>query len=175
MTRYLLAVLVLLGMATPVFADGMHLNVDSTTVNPQWTVTVFNDAGAEIVSGDVVVWDNDDTEFDRSLYPYVTTTTTADFVWVAGVVADGKRCPDQSLCEIVIYGPVYTKIADSTDAAVEDLLVGTSTVAGQAGDYTVAADSCALGRVLELRDRTSGGNESENLSVYPIFVDVACQ
>ena len=167
MKRLLALTILLLGMATPVFADGMQQVVSSTTTNPRWTVTVFNDSGSALTSSSVVVWDNDDTEFDRSGYPYVTTTTSADSPWTAGVTLT-PSCPDQGLCEIVVYGPAQTLVAYSTDNAAEDTLVGTTTVAGQAGDYGTGANTCALGMDMEDLGAVS------DCELHWVFVNVNC-
>lgn len=169
MRKFLLAVALLLVGSGVAFADGMNQVVDSTTTNPDWTVIVFNDSGSTLTSGTVVVWDNDDTEFDRSGYPYVTTTTSLDSPWTAGVLQTGS-CPNQQLCTIKVYGPIQTLIADSTDASAEDTLVGTSAVAGQAGDYGTGANTCALGMLME--DLIASANDTEYAWV---FVDVDCQ
>lgn len=167
--RKFLAVIALLLVGSGVaWADGMNQVVDSTTANPNWTVIVFNDSGSNLTSGTVVAWDNDDTEFDRSGYPYVSTTTTADSPWTAGVMKTGA-CPDQQLCEMQVYGPIQTRIADSTDASAEDTLVGSSTVAGQAGDYGTGANTCAVGVLME--DLIGSANDNEYAWV---FVHIDC-
>lgn len=121
-----------------------------------------------------MVWDNDDVEFDRSGFPYVTTTTSADSPWVAGVVASGLRCGDQGLCEIVVEGPAVVKIADATDAVTEDTLVSTSTVAGQAGDWGNGDDTCFLGQAMELRDVDSLLDLNRDGSRMWVNVNVGC-
>jgi hypothetical protein len=153
MKKFLFAILLAGVMATPAFAGGMQ-TVGGSTTPPTITMSVYNDSGGTIESGAVVVWDNDDTEFDRSGYPYVTTTTTADHDWVAGVVAEGLTCPAGQMCEIVIYGPARTQLAQSTDAVTEDVQVATSGVAGRAGDWGAGANTCSLGLVM---DGASGG------------------
>ena len=166
--------LVLLGLAWTLaggtaWADGLNQLVTSTTTNPHQTAIVFNDSGSTLTSGTVVAWDNDDTEFDDSGYPYVSTTTTADSPWTAGVLLTGS-CPDQQLCEIQVYGPIQAYVADLADNAAEDTLVGTSTVAGRVGDYSPTANTCALG--MDMEDNTAGQSDSE---LHWIFVDVVCQ
>ena len=162
-----------LAVSGQAFADAIPDVVGSTT-NAQWKQTVFNDTGSAITSGMIVVWDNDDTEFDRSGYPYVTTTTTTDSPWIAGVVAAGLNCPDQSLCEIVVKGPAIVNAADTTDAFVEDTLVSTSAVAGQAGDWGNGDDTCFLGQAMELRSVDTGLNETTDNVRYWVMVDPGC-
>ena len=175
MRNFLLACALVLAAQGVVFADGMNQVVSSTTVNPEWQVVVFNDSGSSIVSGEIVTWDVGDTEWERSGYPYVTTTTTTDSPAVAGVVASGLDCPDQSLCSIVVYGPTIAKIADATDAVGDATLVSTSSVDGQVGDYTAAANTCALGMLMELRDVDSALDLNRNGSRMWVFVDPDCQ
>ena len=170
---------VLLGLALTLagsaaaFADGMP-QVVGTTDNAVWTRIVFNDAGSALTSGTLVVWDNDDTEFDRSGYPYVTTTTATDSPWVAGVTLN-PSCPDQSLCEIIVHGPAKVQVADSTDALTEDTLVSTSSVAGKAGDYTAAANTCFLGTSMELRNVETGLDSGTDNQVFWVFVQPGCE
>lgn len=182
MRHFLLAILLALGMGTTAWADAITLNVDSTTLARR-TRIVFNDSGSDLTHGSVVVWDNDDTEFGRNGYPYVTTTTTVDEPWVAGVTTD-DTCTDQSLCEIVVEGPVVARIAGSTDNVTEDTLVGTTTVAGQVGDYTAAANTCALGNFIGDGASGAGGRQaytgattSLNVDNTPqwVFVQITCQ
>jgi len=168
MRRFLLAIALLLAGSGVVWADGIPQVVSSTT-NAVWTRTVFNDNGSSIQSGQVVRWDNDDTEFDDSGYPYVVLNATADSIYIAGVVAEGMTCPDQSLCEIVVHGPTRTICADASDAVTEDQMVAGSATSGQCGDYGPAANTCALGILLE-DDGTSSDSESDI-----VFVNISCQ
>ena len=69
----------------------------------------------------------------------------------------------------------WVRVADSTDAAVEDALISSSTVAGRAGDYTAAANTCALGTVAELYNKESGIDTGTDTAVYPVFVNINCQ
>ena len=170
----LTAVLVLgmAGMAGSAWAGCPDI-LDATT-KFSCTTIVYNDSGSDLTSGSVVTWDVGDTEFERSGYPYVTTTTTADENHVAGVLIN-DTCTSGSLCSMVYYGWAATRIADATDAVTDELLVGTSTVAGQAGDYTAAADSCSLGLTLELRDVQDGVDAGQDNQQYPVFVNITCQ
>jgi len=127
-----------------------------------------------MVSGEIVVWDNDDTEFDRSGYPYVDTVTSADSPWVAGVVSANMICADQQLCEIVVEGPAIVKVADATDAVAEDTLVSTSTVDGQAGDWGNGDDTCFLGQLMEVRDVDSVLDLNRDAQRMWVNVAVGC-
>lgn len=173
--RKLLAVCALLLAGSGVaWADSIPQVVSATTQAVR-TRVVFNDSGGALTSGSVVIWDNDDTEFDRSGYPYVTTTTGSDSIYTAGVTVDGS-CPDQSLCEIVVEGPTRTRISGAANGAAEDIFVGTSATAGQADDYDEAASSCALGIILENRDIDTGGVCTQTADNCPamVFVNIQC-
>ena len=167
--RKLIALLALsLAWSGVAYADGINSVVSATTVNPRHTVLVFNDDGATLTSGTVVAWDDGDTDFTTTMYPYVTRTTTADDPWTAGVMLT-PSCPDQSLCEIVVYGPAPTLCADSTDAVGANTLVGSTTVTGQCGDYTTGANTCSLG-MLMIDTGSAADGEVDN-----VFVNVTCQ
>ena len=170
-TRLILAILLTLGMAQSVWAYHCPTAVGPTTPY-RCLQTVFNDQGAAIVSADVVAWDDDDTDFSTTEYPYVILSTTADDPYIAGVVAEGLTCPDQSLCDIVVYGPAYTKIADGTDNTAVDTLVSTSSVSGRAGDYGPAANTCALGMLVDDNAGEPAGSDSH---AGTVFVNVSCQ
>ena len=61
MKRLLASLALVLAAQGVVWADAMPLTVGSTTQS-SWTMTVFNDSGGELVSGQLAVWDTDDTE-----------------------------------------------------------------------------------------------------------------
>ena len=122
-------------------------NVQSATTKLTCTEIVFNDTGSAVTSGSVVAWDDDDTDFSTSGYPYVITTTTADDPYTAGVMLTNS-CPDQALCEIVTHGLTEVILANSTDDTAVDTQIGNSTVAGQAGDYATGANTCMLGTLV---------------------------
>ena len=169
-----LAILLLLGMASTVWADGMPQVVGSTT-QASWTMTVYNDSGGTLVSGAPVVWDTDDTEYDNTGYRYITTTATADDIDTAGVMLTGS-CPDQQLCEIVVKGWAATRVSVAT--LTEDTLVSTSTTASSIGDATAGNNVCYLG---VLKSYTSvepayAGNACTTSAVclVPVDVNITC-
>ena len=171
--RTLLVLALLLAGSGVVYADGVP-GVNNATSTGHWTRTVFNDSGSSMVSGEIAVWDNDDTEFDRSGYPYVTTTTATDSPWVAGVVDDGLTCPNQTLCEIVVRGMAIVKIADATDAVAEDTLISTSSVDGQAGDWGNGDDTCFLGMITEAYDVDNALDTNRDGSRMWVDVNPGC-
>lgn len=150
--------------------SGMDKIVGADSRSPRWTVTVFNDSGNTLTSGDVVVWDQADSDFTTDGNPYVTTSTTADDPWVAGVI-ENATCPDQSLCEIIVYGIApHVLIDDSTDAAPVDTAVGISpTNAGNVSSYASGADTCMLGTVLDM-EATDGVDNAP----ARVFVNISC-
>ena len=172
--RTLFAVLALVLAAQGVaFADSLNTVVGPTTPGAgRITVTVFNDAGATIVSGAPVVWDTDDTEYDNTGYPYITTTTTADDVDTAGVMLTGS-CPDQALCEIVTAGWAPTRVTVAT--LTEDTVISTSTTASSIGDATAGNNVCYLGVLRSYTDVNTGARCTTNdVCFVPVQVDVTC-
>src|SRR3990167_1784792 len=180
MRKLLLALALTWVGANLVFADGLTETVSNTTTARR-TRTVFNDSGSALTSGTVVTWDQGDTEFEDSGYPYVTTTTTVDDIYTAGVMLNGS-CPDQTLCEIVVEGPAITRFAQGADAGVVDTLVATSATVGAAGDYTAAANTCSLGTFSKLREAYTGATigtqpntaTGNNIPMW-VNVNISCQ
>src|SRR3990167_11264033 len=169
----LVAILLSLGMTMTAWA-GCPDVMDATT-KFSCTTIVYNDSGSNLTSGAVVVWDTDDTEFDRSGYPYVTTTTTADHDHPAGVLVN-STCNAGELCSMVYFGWARTNIADGTDNATEDTPVATSSVAGQAGDCGGTTGTCYLGMLLEQYQLDTGTTVGgEDLFPMPVFVNPACE
>ena len=172
--KTVLAVLALLLASGPVaWADSITQTVSATTSGAgRLTATVFNDSGSTIVSGAPVVWDTDDTEYDRSGYPYITTTTTADDIDTAGVMLTGS-CADQTLCEIVTQGWAPTRVTVAT--LTEDTVVSTSTTASSIGDATASNNGCYLGVLKEYVDINTGATcTSAQVCLVPVQVNVVC-
>lgn len=168
MKQLLVALLLAFGLAESVWAMQCP-SVVSPTTTYACTQEVFNDSGSALTSGTVVVWDNDDTEFDRNGYPYVTTTTSADHDWTAGVILDGS-CADQTMCQIVVSGFAWTKVNGTLS---EDTVVATSTTAGQAGDHSPAANTCSLGSLMENYNKDTAGGLAVG-ALAPVYVRVNC-
>jgi hypothetical protein len=167
MRKFVLALLLSCVGAAPAWAWVCN-NTQSATTRHICTTTVFNDTGSTVTSASVVAWDDDDTDFSVTGYPYVTTTTTADDPYTAGVMLTGS-CPDQALCEIVVWGPAEVLVADSSDNAAVDTLIGASTVSGNAGDYATGANTCALGTLIDFN-----GTDSQDNVLGTVFVDIDC-
>ena len=168
MKTFLVAILLTLGMAGLVEAQQCP-DVVSGTTTYTCTTTVFNDSGSTLTSGTVVVWDSADTDFSTTGYPYVITSTTADDPYTAGVMQTGS-CLDQSLCAIVTRGFTDVLIANSTDDTAEDTQIGTTTVAGQAGDYATGANTCTLGTLVSYHS----ADTAVNSLLGRVFVDIDC-
>ena len=162
-----LAALLVLG-ASNVWAGGIT-GTQSPSTPFRITAEVYNDSGSALTSGTVVIWDNDDTEFDENGYPYVTTSTTVDDDWTAGVILD-NNCPAASMCQIVVYGPAFVNLADSTDAVTEDTAISTSSVAGMAGDDGAGANTCQLGILMIELGGSSGNDGARGV----VFVNPTC-
>lgn len=142
----------------------------------------FNNAGATISSGGVVVFDLTGTGVNLSRESssasrneidvngsdgdvdntgtYITTTTTTDSELVAGVV-DDDSCLDQSYCRVQVRGPRLVQGA-AGDAMVQGDAVGTSTPAGTAGDAANDADGilglalqASTGAIASINDRAA--------------------
>lgn|SRR3990167_4378570 len=84
MRKLLSLVLALLLMSGVAFAASIPQSEDPVAGPAVWTVPVYNNSGAILDIGDVVVWDIGSSTGDDD--NYVTTTTTADTALVAGVV-----------------------------------------------------------------------------------------
>ena len=123
MKKYLFVILALLLMCgvANVYAAGIPVTVDPQNGPEVWTQEVFNDSGGALTSGSVVIWDYTDSDMYAigSRKMYVTTTTTADNVAVAGVVVDDSIA-DQTVGTIAIYGPVkaISTIGGSTTGSI---------------------------------------------------------
>ena len=115
----------------------------------QVTITVYNDSGATLASGAVVVWDQGDTDVTESRRPYVTTSTTASDPYTAGVIKNTCGAGDQ--CEMIVYGLALVRCFG--DCTAGDL-VAVGGPSGTAVDHSAAADNRAIGTALQ----TSSGN-----------------
>ena len=162
MRKLLLAVALLLAGSGVVWADGIPQVVDPrNNAQSPWTVTVFNDSGATVASGEIVVWDTGDTDLSDSDRPYVPQSATDSDPNTAGVMLN--TCPDQSACDIVVLGIAEVRCLDASDAVtVGDLVSNSSVDSGLCGDHTAAADNRAIGIALE----AGGGTDYEYITVF---------
>lgn len=181
MKKYFLFVLALLLSIGVANAAGIPAVVDPLNAPEVWTQEVYNNAGSNLTSGTVVVWNMASDTTDAS-YAYrtswVSTTTTADDILVAGIVVDDV-IPTATVGTIAIYGPVYARVADSSDAVTAADLVGTYTTAGLVGDFGgAAADVASLGFCIYAAPVSASyggyvGVDGKDDVMIPIFVDIA--
>ena len=162
MKKLLFALAISLCGVMPVWADAIPTVVDSST-RATWEILVYNNSTSNLTSGSIVVWDTSSTSFTTSGYRYVTTTTTVDDIWTAGVLVD-PTCNAGTMCHIVVYGPTTVICEDSSDAVGINTTVGTATTAGRCGDYTPAANKRSLGTAM-------GGGSGSDFQNIMIFVD----
>jgi len=137
------------GMVSTASAHSIIADARTTEGAANQVLTVFNNAGATLDVGDVVVWDFVNSTGNNDLY--VTTTTTTNTGLVAGVVT--QEIVDQSTGGIVIYGFATCDIAD----AVEDnTLICTSSTAGSGTNCTAVADEAQAYAIATEAIATSG-------------------
>src|SRR3990167_1042748 len=171
MKKYLfivLALLLVVGVAN-VYAAGIPQGVAPELGPEIWTQEVYNDAGAALTSGTAVVWDYTDSDMydldDRKAY--VTTTTTADNIAVAGITVT-PSCAAGDVCAIAIYGPVRAR---ATGTVTAGLAIGTSTTAGVVTGYAnTGTDDAVVGWSVDadtLADSPEGGTDIMVLFVNP--------
>ena len=162
MRKLFFAFALLLAGSGVVWADGIPQVVDPrNNAQSPWTVTVFNDSGATIASGEIVVWDTGDADVTTSGRPYVTQSATDSDPATAGVMLN--TCPDQSACDIVVLGITEVRCMDASDAVTSGDLVSNSDVdSGLCGDHTAGADNRAIGIALEAGD----GNDYSYITVF---------
>lgn len=170
-----LAILLISGIAE---AAGIPVGVDPLNAPEIWTTEVYNNSGAALTSGAVVVWDMGSDTGDAS-YAYrtswVTTTATADDINVAGVVVS----PSIAITEIgtiAIRGPVYAIVNDSSDAVTANQVVGTTGTARRAGGAVAGANSgllgwCIYAAPVAVANGGYGGTDDRDFIMIPIFVD----
>ncbi len=148
MRKFLAVLALLLAGSGLAWADGIPTVQDVVARKVPWTVTAYNNSGADISSGNVVVWDTSSASFTNSGYPYITTTTTVDDPWTAGVT-QAEVCKSGTTCDIVVYGPVLVRALDALDAITINTTVGTAAAKGCIGDFTPAANKTSLGVAMQ--------------------------
>ncbi len=77
-----------------------------TTGNEAWNMQVFNNSGAALDAGDVVIWDIDSSTNDE--FMYVDTTETAGTGPIAGVVLDTIGISETGTITVYGYATVDT-------------------------------------------------------------------
>jgi len=182
MKKLFLFVLALSLICGSAYAAGIPTGVDPSAYPEVWTQEVFNNGPATLISGTVVVWDcgrASGTYTDRKMY--VSVTSVPDDIRVAGVVVDDSIAVS-NVGTIAIYGPVYARCADSTDAITINHAVAcagpTPTPAvGMAGQAdTAAVNNGVLGWAISASPNTeaNGGYlcaDGVDGTMLPIFVN----
>jgi len=176
---FVLAISLICGVAN---AAGIPTAADPLNAPEVWTMEVYNNSGVALTSGNVVVWDcNSDTADTSYAYRtmWVTRTTTADDIMVAGVVVDDSIAIT-GVGTIAIWGPVYVLMQDShnTATAAEDLVGTSDNQAGTAEDFTgTGADNGSLGVALHTGPLAASlggydGRDANDYVMVPVFVDI---
>lgn len=186
--KKLIVVLAILSLTGIVFGAGIPTAVDPLNSPEVWTMEVYNGGAAAITSGTIVVWDfanataanGHPAAYTNRCMRVLGTSVTNDDIRVAGVVVDAS-IPARGVGTIAIRGPVYTLCAMATDPI--GLLSGVSvtTVAGQGGDATGAADTGNLGYLISTTGNTtanggygiSGG--TADFTMLPVMVNPNAQ
>jgi len=166
MQKLLFALALLLAGSGVAFADSIPTVVDAQAGGGRnvWTMTVFNDSGETIQSGEIAVWDQADSDVEDGGLPYVTLAAVNSSPYTAGVILN--TCANQTQCEMAVMGITKVRCLDSSAAVTEGDLVGTTSFdAGLCGDHTAGADNRAVGIALEAGNTTD--YEYIDVFVYP--------
>lgn len=163
MKLFLIAALLLTGVlfnSKAAFAWGASGGDGSSFAALQETAVFFNNSGATLSAGQVVVLDTSGSGVaaDSTLGSYVTLLNGADSTRVMGVVKS-TSVGDQKPVVVVTQGPVDTQCADSSDAVTVNVAVGSTTFGPTGGTNGVGlcGGGTNLGVALEAGDGTNGG------------------
>jgi hypothetical protein len=142
------------------FAWGSAGGDGSSFAALQETAVFFNNSGATLSAGQVVILDTAGTGVaaDSTLGAYVTLVNAADSARVVGVVKS-TSVADQKPVVVVTKGPIDTQCADSGDAVSINTAVGTTTIGTSGGSNGVGlcGGGTNLGVALEAGDGTNSG------------------
>ena len=127
----------------------------------QETAVFFNNSGATLSAGQVVILDTAGTGVaaDTTLGSYVTLVSGADSVLAVGVVKSTESL-DQTPVVVVTEGPVDTYCVDSADA------VSINTAVGTASDAQSMTGRCGGGTNLGIALEAGGGGNFGKLFVW---------
>lgn len=129
MRKFILCLLAILLVSGVAFATSIPQTEDPKAGPSVWLKPVYNNSGAALSAGDVVVWDIGNSTGDND--NYVTTTTTAGTYLVAGVVyPSGIAIADYGT--IAVKGVVSTNVTNGFQAAGGGAIACTSGTAGKA-------------------------------------------
>ncbi len=132
-----MAVLLIAGPVSAASIPGVEDPKDGPGV---WLVPVFNNSGATLDEGDVVVWDISSSTGDND--NYVTRTTTADTFLVAGVITNSSVV-DQSTGTIAIRGVVT--VDTTTSVGIGSLMCSSGTAGSATQCSSTVSDADAFG------------------------------
>lgn len=147
----LLSALLVLGFSLQARAESSATAYTGKSYTEQQVFTfVYNNSGSEIQSNSVVILDNSGTDVaaGSTLGSYITTTATADSVYVFGVT--DETIAAGAVGRVCIRGPHLVLDTDSTHAEGTTILA-TSTTAGETTTYSTADGTAGgqLGLVIE--------------------------
>ena len=149
-----LVLALLLGLSTSVFARECSQSPEPQNGGPENCVTsVYNNSGAALDDGDVVIWDIEQSTGDND--NWVTTTTTGDTFLVAGVVEGSIAIGDSGT--ITVYGVTNVDWVNGATLIDTPACSGTTAGAGR-GCSTEAAN---FGIVV-----TAASSNTANVCVY---------
>jgi hypothetical protein len=176
--RYLLTIALAFSLVGVANAAGIPTATDPQNQPEIWTVNVYNNDTVALTSGTVVVWacsaDTGDSDYAyRTMW--VDQTTTTDDINVAGVVVSDSIAAS-GVGTICVWGPVYARVADSTDAVTADEAIGTTSVEGECGGADAADNKALLGWSIYAAPVATtsggyGGTDGNDFIMQPIFVD----
>lgn len=131
---FVLAILLMASVASAATIPGA---VNAKEGPEIWTTTVYNNSGAALESGTVVIWDIDAATGDDDNYVNTSTTESA---LVAGVVWPAQIAT-ASIGIIAIRGPVNVDMEDASNGnCAADALLCVGSVAGDAKTCTTVAN-----------------------------------
>lgn len=138
-----LALLLSFSMTGVVFAANIPEYIDPDDGGPEiWTTEVYNNSGAALDIGDIVVWDIGSSTGDND--NWVTTTTTADTFLVAGVVYP-VGITTAATGTIAIKGPVSVDVITASATAAGQLICSSATAGSGANCTTQTGQAAAIG------------------------------
>lgn len=143
---FVLSALLVLGLSAQVRAEQSPSSATGSSFRDNQVFTYcYNNSGSDIQSNNVVVLDTSATK-GSTLGAYITTSTTADDVYVFGITDETILAGTSG--RIVIRGPHQVLDADYTHAA--GALLATSTTAGTTTTYSTSDGTAGgvLGQVI---------------------------
>lgn len=154
MKKYLVCLLSLLLISGVAYGASIPNAVNPKDGPEIWLTEVYNNSGSALDAGDVVVWDIGSSTGDDD--NYVTTSTTADTMLVAGVVYPAGIAASAS-GSIAIKGIVDCDVPSASGTIAAGSYLCTSGVAGNGKVCTITDNTYAL---------TTGASSSGSAKCY---------